>query len=300
MSAQAARAHMTIGELLSRLRGDFPDVTVSKIRFLESEGLIEPARTPSGYRKFTHGDVERLRFILAAQRDHYLPLRVIKERLDAHDDDGAPLSTPPSTPGTPGRGRRPRTLVAADAGGDGAWLPQPADPGAPAESAAAVALTRRQLIDGAGIDEALLSKLEEFGLVRRSGGHYDGDALSIARTAAALGSFGFEARHLRAVKAAADREVGLIEQMIAPLLHRRSPGAHGRAEDTAREIAALALRLHTVLVSTALRDTLNGLSPSWCSHACVSAGVYVGHQGLLRGVLGSDQASIDQASREPQ
>jgi DNA-binding transcriptional MerR regulator len=243
MSSQAARAHMTIGEVLGRLRAEFPDVTISKIRFLETEGLIEPARTPSGYRKFTHGDVERLRFILAAQRDHYLPLRVIREHLEARDRGGA------------SPGRRPRTLVAADAGGDDGWFPSPADPGAPA---AATALTRRQLIDGAGIDEALLSQLEDFGLVRRSGGHYDGEALSIARTAAALGSFGFEARHLRAVKAAAEREVGLIEQVISPLLRQRSPGAHGRAEDTAREIAALALRLHTVLVTTGLRDTLNG------------------------------------------
>jgi DNA-binding transcriptional MerR regulator len=257
MSAQAARAHMTIGEVLGRLRGEFPDVTISKIRFLESEGLIEPARTPSGYRKFTHGDVERLRFILAAQRDHYLPLRVIKERLEA--GGGGAEGAPGAGPGIAGRpgaaggtGRRPRTLVAADAGAE--RFPSPADPGVPVASA----LTRRQLIDGAGIDEALLSRLEEFGLVRRTGGHYDGEALAIARTAAALGSFGFEARHLRAVKAAAEREVGLIEQVIAPLLRQRSPGAHGRAEDTAREIAALALRLHTVLVSTGLRDALNG------------------------------------------
>ncbi|HEY7485111.1 MAG TPA: MerR family transcriptional regulator [Streptosporangiaceae bacterium] len=238
MSAQAARAHMTIGEVLGRLRGEFPDVTISKIRFLESEGLIEPARTPSGYRKFTHTDVERLRYILALQRDQYLPLRVIKERLEAGDQVGN------------GPGPRPRKLVAADMPGDDAWT----DESVPA----AVLLTRRQLLDGAGIDETLLARLEEFGIVRRSGGHYDGEALTIARTAAALGSFGFEARHLRAVKAAADREVGLIEQVITPLLRRRAPGAHGQAEETAREIAALAVRLHTVLVSKGLSDTLNG------------------------------------------
>jgi DNA-binding transcriptional MerR regulator len=259
MSSQAARSHMTIGEVLGLLQGEFPDVTISKIRFLESEGLIEPARTPSGYRKFTHGDVERLRFILAAQRDHYLPLRVIKERLDARDrgDRGALAPPGPAAPdgrGTRGAARRPRTLVAADSTADEAWIRLPGDPGAPA----AVALTRRQLIDGAGIDEALLSQLEEFGLVRRTNGHYDGEALSVARTAAALGAFGFEVRHLRAVKAAAEREVGLIERMITPLLRQRSPGAHGRAEDAAREIAALTLRLHTVLVHTGLRDALNG------------------------------------------
>ena len=266
MSAQAARAHMTIGEVLGLLRGEFPDVTISKIRFLESEGLIEPARTPSGYRKFSRADVERLRFILAAQRDHYLPLRVIRERLEARDRGGGRgdvrgesrgESRGPAHPPAPGAGRPPRRLVAADAGADDAGFSLPAGPGGPATSSP-VALTRRQLLDGAGIDEPLLARLEEFGLIRRTGGHYDGEALSIAKAAAALGSFGFEARHLRAVKAAAEREVGLIEQVIAPLLRRRSPGAHGQAEDTAHEIAALTLRLHTVLVSAGLRDTLNG------------------------------------------
>jgi hypothetical protein len=120
-----------------------------------------------------------------------------------------------------------------------------------------VRLTRRQLIDGAGIDEALLAELEEYGLLRRAGGHYGGEALAIARAAAALGAYGFGARHLRAVKAAADREVGLIEQVVAPLLRRRSPGAHGRAEQTAREIAELSVQLHAVLVSTGVQESLN-------------------------------------------
>jgi DNA-binding transcriptional MerR regulator len=237
---------MTIGEVLGRLLGDFPDVTISKIRFLESEGLIEPERTPSGYRKFTHADLERLRFILSAQRDHYLPLRVIKERLDARDR-GAEPSVPP--------GRRPRTLVAADAT---AADPYPGPRGGVGTTQPTVRLTRRQLIDGAGIDEALLSQLEDFGLVRRVSGYYDGEALIIARTAVALRSFGFEARHLRAIRASAEREIGLVEQVVAPLLRQRAPGAHARAEQTAQEIAELCLRLHTVLVSQGLRDTLNG------------------------------------------
>src|SRR5689334_15001459 len=103
MSAHAARGLMTIGDVLGLLRDEFPDVTISKIRFLESEGLIEPARSPSGYRKFSAADVDRLRFILSAQRDQYLPLRVIKQRLDARDRGEPPSSS------------RPRTLVAADA-----------------------------------------------------------------------------------------------------------------------------------------------------------------------------------------
>ncbi|GAA0342258.1 MerR family transcriptional regulator [Actinoallomurus spadix] len=235
MSPSAARAYMTIGEVLGLLSPEFPDITVSKIRFLEAEGLIEPERTPSGYRKFAPADTERLRFILAAQRDHYLPLRVIKEYLDAADRG---LEPPPLA----GRRRAPRGLVAADT---------------TAEENAEVRLTRRQLADAAGIDADALTDLEEFGLIRRTGGHYDRDALTIARAAAALRAFGFEARHLRAVKAAADREVGLIEAAVAPAMRQRSPGARDRAAETAREIAALSLKLHAALVSTGLREGLD-------------------------------------------
>ncbi len=226
---------MTIGEVLGLLSPEFPDITVSKIRFLEAEGLIEPERSPSGYRMFAQADVERLRFILAAQRDHYLPLRVIKEHLDAVDrgQDPPPLG---------GRRREPRGLVAADS---------------VADDTAEVRLTRRQLIVAAGIDEAALAELEEFGLVRRAGKHYDRDALTIARTAAALRSFGLEARHLRAVKAAAEREIGLIEAAVAPTMRQRSPGARARAAETAREIAALSLKLHAALMSTGLREGLD-------------------------------------------
>ncbi|GAB2863791.1 MerR family transcriptional regulator [Actinocorallia aurea] len=209
---------MTIGDVLARLQDEFPDVTPSKIRFLESEGLIEPDRTPAGYRKFTHADVERLRFILAAQRDSYLPLRVIKEQLET---------------------RPPRTLVAADS-----------------ETAAEVALTRRQLLDAAGIAESLLEELEAYGLVRRVAGHFGSEALTVARTAARLAPFGLEARHLRVIKAAAERELDLVEQMIAPLLRRRAPGAHEEAGRTADELSALVLALHTALVTAGLRDSL--------------------------------------------
>jgi DNA-binding transcriptional MerR regulator len=235
MSTSAARSHMTIGEVLGHLSAEFPDITISKIRFLESEGLIEPERSPAGYRKFAPADVERLRFILAAQRDHYLPLRVIKERLEtAGGETPPPLETR--------RRDRPRGLVATDS---------------VYEDAPDVRLTRRQLADAAGVDGEVLDELEEFGLVRRSGGRYDREALTIARAAAELRSFGFEARHLRAVKAAADREVGLIEAAVAPAMRQRSPGAHARAAETAREIASLSLKLHAALVSTGLRAAVD-------------------------------------------
>lgn len=242
LSAEPARSPMTIGDVLGLLRTEFPDITISKIRFLESEGLVEPERSPSGYRKFGEADVERLRYVLTAQRDHYLPLRVIRQQLEARDRGE---SVPPPGARRPGPAeperRRPRTLVAADT--------TAAEP--------AVRLTRRQLLDGAGIDEALLVRLEEYGLVRRIGAHYEGEALNIARVAAALEDFGFEVRHLRAVKAAADRQVGLIEQMVAPQLRRRSRGAHEEAAETAREIAALSVRLHAALVGAGLRESLD-------------------------------------------
>src|SRR4051794_33955487 len=176
MSTSAARAYMTIGEVLGLLSAEFPDITVSKIRFLEAEGLIEPERSPSGYRKFAPADVERLRFILGAQRDHYLPLRVIKEHLDAIDHGQAP------PPLEDRRHRSPRGLVATESVYD---------------DTADVRLTRGQLLDAAGVDPEVLAELEEFGLLSRTGGRYDGDALTIARAAAQLRAFGFEARHLR-------------------------------------------------------------------------------------------------------
>lgn len=222
MSAQPARAYFGIGEVLARLRAEFPDVSVSKIRFLESEGLIEPARAPSGYRRFATADVERLRFILTAQRDEYLPLRVIKERLLPVPADGAAA--------------KGRTGAA-----DGS-----AHPGGP--------LSRRELLAEAGIDAEQLAELETFGVVRRVGRAYPPDALRAASAAAMLGRYGVEARHLRAVRAAVEREVSFIEQLVAPMLQQRRPQARQQAGQTAREIAALTMRLHSALVEAALAE----------------------------------------------
>lgn len=228
MSAEAARAYFGIGEVLAQLRAEFPDISVSKIRFLESEGLIQPARTPSNYRKFGPGDVARLRYILTAQRDEYVPLRVIKDRLDAlAGDQPAGQAQPP----------RPRAVQAL-----------------PPDGGSGPLLTRRELLEAAGLDEERLAELEDFGLIRRSGRRYGQDALDAARAVVALGGYGVQARHLRAVRAAAERETSLIEQIVAPTLRQRSPGARERAGQTAREIAALALQLHAALVAAALAD----------------------------------------------
>jgi len=210
------RGQFGIGEVLAQLRPEFPDISPSKIRFLEEKGLIEPARSRSGYRRFSAADIERLRDILTMQRDSYLPLRVIRERL---------------APGAPAAG-------AAD-GGPG---PAPAD------------MSRRQLLEAAGIGEAELTELEDYGLIRRVGRQYGPDALAVARTVAALRQYGVQARHLRAVRAAADREANLIEQVVAPQLRQRGAGAREAAARTAWQIAGLTQRLHVTLVESALAE----------------------------------------------
>ena len=239
MSATASHAFLSIGEVLAQLRPDYPDVTISKIRFLEAEGLIEPERTPSGYRKFSREDVARLRYVLTAQRDQYLPLRVIKAHLEAIDRG----LEPPDSPG--GGPQVPRALAVADG------LPGPDTFG---RETSELRLSRDELIDAAAIEPAQLSQLEQFGLVAaRPGGFYDGDSLVIAKTVAEMSRFGLEPRHLRAFRAAADREVGLVEQVVAPLVRQRNPEARGRAEEVARELAALSVKLHATLVRSGLR-----------------------------------------------
>jgi DNA-binding transcriptional MerR regulator len=226
MSAEPARAYVGIGEVLDLLRPEFPDVTVSKIRFLEKEGLIQPARSPSLYRKYTTADVDRLRYILTAQRDQYLPLRVIKNQLDGRDEDA------------------PASLTGQPAG------PAPAAP-----------LTRRELLAATGLDEARLAELEDFGLVRRTGRHYGPEALAAAQAVVALDGHGVQARHLRVLRASVERETALIEQVVAPMLRQRSPGARDRAGRTAREIAAVTLQLHAALIEAELADAGFGDRP---------------------------------------
>jgi len=244
MSAQPARPYLGIGEVLAKLRGEFPDISVSKIRFLESAGLIAPARAPSGYRKFGVDDVERLRYILTVQRDQYLPLRVIKERLpDPAGPAPAPPAPAPPVPAPPSTGIRPPGPVLAEA--------QTAHT---AQDVPRPGLTRRELLDAAGITDDQLAELEDFGLVRRDGRRYGPDALEVTRTVVALAAYGVQARHLRGVRAAAERETTLIEQVVAPTLRQRSPSARATAGGVAREIADLSVRLHRALIEAALAE----------------------------------------------
>lgn len=241
MGAQSAEQHealLNIGQVLDLLRPDFPDVTIPKIRFWEAEGLIKPQRTPAGYRKFSAQDVDRLRYVLRMKRDHYLPLGVIREHLEAMDRGLEPPQVDEVVPTVP------KVAMAADG------LPS-------AESFRRTdkfRLSRKELVKIAEVDEELLGQLEEFGLiVAGPTGHYDTDALVIARAAQELAGFGLEARHLRAFKTAADREVGLVEQVVAPVRRGRDASASARAEEAISEIAALTVRLHATLVKAGLR-----------------------------------------------
>jgi DNA-binding transcriptional MerR regulator len=242
MSAGARKAFMSIGEVLAQLRGDFADLTISKIRFLEAEGLIEPERTSSGYRKYSRDDVARLRYVLSAQRDRYLPLRVIKEHLDAIDRGLEPAAAGggPSVPRV--------------AGLDG--LPGPESF---VREASELRLTKGELADAAGLSPEQLEQLEGYGLIAPlpGGSFYDGDALLVAKTVAEMSRFGIEARHLRAFKSAADREIGLFEQVVTPLVRQRNPEARARADETVRELAALSIKLHSALVRAGLRPGLS-------------------------------------------
>jgi DNA-binding transcriptional MerR regulator len=213
----------SIGEVLNLLRPEFADVTISKLRFLEAEGLVDPLRTPAGYRKYTPAHVERLRMVLAAQRDRYLPLRVIREQLVAKERGDAVIGSPTTTVAEVGEAR----------------------------------LTRDQLRQRSGLDDAGLDDLEQYGLVAPGpGGQYGPEALTVASIAARLAEFGLEGRHLRPYRATADREVGLLAQLLPPLSKQAGHNGRAQALETVHELAALCAQLHAALVRQGLRTVL--------------------------------------------
>ena len=292
-----ATVHRSIGEVLALLRDEFPDITISKIRFLESQGLVDPERTPSGYRRFYDKDIDRLRWILRQQREHYLPLKVIKDRLDDGEIDlvdpapaaavgivdappvvipepivldpaptvvarvvpsPAPAAAPPAAPDRPRvlpeptlfAGRTVREPAPAVANSP---APRPAVP----EDLSSISLTAQELADSTGLRVADIAELERFGLIeKRSAGSltvYDGDALVVARLAAAFRAHGIESRHLRMFKVAADREAALVEQIVQPLVRQRTPEARRILHDTVTDLSRLTDSLHSVLLRGALR-----------------------------------------------
>ncbi|MFD5627433.1 MULTISPECIES: MerR family transcriptional regulator [unclassified Streptomyces] len=230
-TAAADSGLMSIGSVLNALRDEFPEVTISKIRFLESEGLIEPRRTPSGYRKFSADDVERLGHVLRMQRDHYLPLKVIREYLDALER-GEPVRLP-----TVGRQRD---------SAEGELFAEP-------EAHTAARVGRAELLAAAEIGERELQEWESYGLIAPlQDGAYDAEAVTVAALVVELGRFGIEPRHLRAMKAAAERDAGLVDQVVAPLRRHRNPQTRAHAEARTKELAGLTVKLHAALVQTAL------------------------------------------------
>ncbi|MEP6630824.1 MAG: MerR family transcriptional regulator [Lapillicoccus sp.] len=232
--------------MLAALTPHFPDLTISKIRFLEAEGLLTPHRTGSGYRTYTDGDIDRLRYILTAQRDRFWPLKVIRDALDALDRGLAPAE-----PGVDAEGGRPRVPETAP------------DPDAPTAqqlaSPTTLRLTSRELRDAAGLDRPTMDALETYGLVRPdAAGHFDDDALAVARSAAALAAYGVEPRHLRPFRTAADREIGLVQQLVRPARPAGRGSRPGEAppepEDPTADVLRLCVTLHTALVRAGLHQ----------------------------------------------
>ena len=232
MSPRGGRRAMTIGAVLAALSGEFPDISISKIRFLEGEGLVAPGRTPAGYRTYTPADVERLRYVLTAQRDRFWPLRVIKESLDAID----------------------RGLTAPGEGSERPAPPRPVeDPDVPtAGELLAPATLRLTAAELAGLPRSTRpssTRSSSFGLVSTDqDGHYDESALAVAHAAGQLAAYGLEPRHLRTFRTAADRELGLVEQALAPV----PGGSQARAEHEAK-VARACVALHVALVKSGLR-----------------------------------------------
>lgn len=338
MTDSTATTHLSIGEVLGLLLEEFPDVTISKIRFLESQGLIEPERTPSGYRKFYDGDVELLRIILREQREKFLPLRVIKDRIVSGE-----IEPPPGATATPPRGidRRPAAPAAAEAAppaATGAPPPDkapsaPARPGpasstpaasapaaassaptpapapdalderaelaptppgtprptprahressahpaaratsaaspAPAAVAAApvaaarllpgVLVTAPELCAMASIGLEQLSQLLEFGVVTRHKGSelFGDDAVEIAATAGAFIRAGIDARHLRAWRTSVEREIGLYEQLITPLLRQRHGQGREQAGEQLSQLQQLGAKFRAALARSITNDQI--------------------------------------------
>ena len=219
---------ISIGEVLSLLRKEFPDVTISKIRFLEAEGLVTPERTASGYRRFAQRDIDQLRAVLTLQRDQYLPLKVIRESLA----EGLP---------------DPEAAAKAPVAGTG-LRPEDFRPGA-----GRVRMTREELAEASDLTEAFVAQLEAIGIVWATpGGHYDEDALAICSVVSRLSAYGVEARHLKTFRVVTDRETGMVEQMATPYSNPRDRDGRAREQEVVRDLAALIVQLHAALLRAEL------------------------------------------------
>ncbi len=272
----AERAHKSIGEVLTDLQKEFPDVTISKIRFLESQGLLDPERTPSGYRKFYDADIERLRWILQQQRDNFYPLRVIKERLERAGESGpssAAVAVVEPEPAGQAAAEQPAGQPAEQEVYEppprpvyepprAAARPEPRELRAPVREPLDVgpsgtSLTGDELASATGLTAKAIAELERYGLITgRPMGRdtiYDEEALTVGRLCASFARFGVEPRHLRMYKVAAEREATVFDQVVLPLMKQRNPDARRRAIDNVGELASLGDAMRAAMLRQALK-----------------------------------------------
>lgn len=212
---------LSIGQVLARLSPEFPDLSPSKLRFLEDRNLVTPSRTESGYRKFSPADLDRLRLVLSMQRDYYLPLKVIRAYLDDLDAGREPV------------------------------LPGGATVAAPSMLSADRRLSRAELIKESGANAMLLNDATTASLII-AGDHYGEDALAVLRALVELQRSGIEPRHLRGFRSAAERELGLIESALIPVARRKDVASRAKAVDLAREIAGQLEIVRSSLIRSAL------------------------------------------------
>ena len=285
------RGYKSIGEVLGLLLEEFPNVTISKIRFLESQGLIEPERTPSGYRKFTDAEIERLRYILREQETNYLPLRVIRDRLD---ESGAVPRDPTSPTSLPAALRNqtvgdvsrelarihklnvaqvdvdesveieidPAVLAESERLHPAARraVPRPATKApvavAPVAGTHGGPISHEDLVESSGLSDADVRLLEQFGLItaRQVGGDtfYEAAAREIGSLAKGFLDLGIDIRHLKSWRLAAEKEAALFEQRLMPMLRQKNPEARSQSADMLASLVGLAGDLRRVLVQQAV------------------------------------------------
>jgi DNA-binding transcriptional MerR regulator len=234
MPLSRSRDYLSIGEVLEAVKEDFPDISISKIRFLEAEGLIAPERTASGYRKFYEPDVRRLRYILSLQRDQFMPLKVIRERLDAVDSNGGQLTVP-----------------------DAPAAGEPTSATAPEAELSAVQLSHEELAEAAGLNREQMKGLQDYGLLHGDDNRpYDENDLIVAKAAKKFFAFGVEPRHLRMYRQFAEREASFFEQIVSPVARKRDPEGQREAARSMRELLVLARQLREGVLRSNLRELL--------------------------------------------
>lgn len=253
-----ARPFMSIGDVLKSLREEFPEVTVSKIRFLEAEGLIEPERTPSGYRKFYQQDLARLRYILRLQRDNFMPLKIIRRRLEQFEADGVDAAS--SLAAAPPRTNRASANATAPTGADQALPPAYTTEDELDTPVGGLHLSFDELVAASGIPADHVSELQDYGLLSahtlEGSIFYDEDDLLIAKIAKEFAKYGIEPRHMRMYHNFAEREAVLFEQAVVPPHRGGSNDSRRRAVQSLTELAKLSKRLKALLLRASLRQHL--------------------------------------------